>query len=239
MEFNFDDILSQVERGKVVLTKFLDESEQAELESNLSDKVKVQLFGGYQNAERKRALITEVDYDFDDFNLVAYRIDFPRKFTQINHRHVLGTIMSLGVNRNTIGDIIIGEDTYLIVTKEIAKYLIDNLTEINRTRVTLTNVDLDLLDELNLNEPIKEEIIVSSLRLDAIVAQVMNVSRNDASKHIMMKNVKINHKICEKTSQICKINDIISIRKYGRVVLLDIKRVTRKERIVLSIGIWR
>ena len=95
--------------------------------------------------------------------------------------------MSLGVNRNTIGDIIIGEDIYLIVTKEIAKYLIDNLTEINRTRVTLTNVDLDLLDELNLNEPIKEEIIVSSLRLDAIVAQVMNVSRNDASKHIMMK----------------------------------------------------
>lgn len=242
MMFNYQDILNQIERKSFYLTKFLDESEQAELLSILQSNFKyhIHLFGGYQNAERKRALIT-VNEEAEDFKIKAYRIDYSSKFAQINHRHVLGTIMSLGVKRNTIGDIVISADgeIFLLVTEEIARYLVDNLIEINHTSITLVEVDLALLDQLKLNEPVKTDIIVSSMRLDAIVSEVMKCSRSDASEHIMLKNVKINHKLCEKTSHLCKINDIISVRKFGRIVLLEVKRMTKKDRIVLTIGIWR
>lgn len=251
MTFNYQDILEQVDRKYFFLTKFLDESEQVELKANLQsnlqgnlfETVEVHLDGGYQNAERKRALITKENNVKlkDDFKIKAFRIDYSRKFIQINHRQVLGTMMSLGINRNTIGDIIVGDEmgTYLIVAEEITHYIVDNLTEINHTPISLVEIDISELDELKLNEPVKEDIIVPSLRLDAIVSEVLKCSRKDASDHILVKNVKINHKICEKTSQTCKINDIISVRKFGRIVLLEVKRVTKKDRIVLTIGIWR
>jgi RNA-binding protein YlmH len=72
-----------------------------------------------------------------------------------------------------------------------------------------------------------------------LVARVMALSREKAHDYIVYQNVKVNHKICENPSQICKINDIISIRKLGRVKIFDVVGSTKKEKIVLSIGILR
>jgi RNA-binding protein YlmH len=68
----------------------------------------------------------------NDFDIVIIQSSFDSKYGAIGHRNVLGTIMSLGIERNTFGDIVVTDDTITIfATKEISSYLIKNLTMIS------------------------------------------------------------------------------------------------------------
>ena len=72
------------------------------------------------------------------FDIVIIQSSFDSKYGAIGHRNVLGTIMSLGIERNTFGDIVVTDDTITIfATKEISSYLIKNLTY----RYHLSNTD--------------------------------------------------------------------------------------------------
>ena len=72
---------------------------------------RVQKLGGNEASERKRAIVapdyfepTEADYE-----MVLIELNYPSKFVKLTHRNVLGTIMSLGIDRNQLGDIIVNE----------------------------------------------------------------------------------------------------------------------------------
>ena len=60
-------------------------------------------FGG-DNAERKRGLIAPNYFEPGeaDFEEVLIQINYPEKFVNIQHQHVLGTLMSLGIERNKL-----------------------------------------------------------------------------------------------------------------------------------------
>lgn len=89
--------------------------------------------------------------------------------------------------------------------------------------------------------PVKEEkvesIIIPSLRLDAVVAKVMNTSRNNAQDIIREKRVFVNYVECTKDTYTCKINDILSIRKWGRIKILEMVKTTKKDRLLIKIGV--
>ena len=167
------------------LTKFLDFEEQKELYRNLAKESKVFLEGGYEGAERKRAFIT-TDYDelqFDDFDIKIYEIIFESNIKIITHRHILGTLMSLGINRNSFGDILVAEQNYyLFVTSEISKYIEENFTMVNHIPLKLK--EIRNVSEIKLPKPVEQNINVSSMRLDAIIARTLNKSRNDSSELI-------------------------------------------------------
>ena len=85
--------------GQVVLTKFLNLEEINEINSLNKDGVKVYLYGGYENAERVRAIIQNAYYDEpkkEDYKISIYSATFNDNYCQIGHRNVLGSIMSLG-----------------------------------------------------------------------------------------------------------------------------------------------
>ncbi len=225
----------------MVLTKFLDEAELSSLLQTIGYDYEYQIYGGYQDAERVRVIINPEDEI--DFDISAIKITYPHKFVTLNHRNVLGTIMSLGINRNTIGDIIITTDEYktiyLLVVKEMVEYLLNNLTTINNYPVKLREVDLSLLTNLKLKEALTKEYIISSLRLDVILASVLNVSRNEINSYFEEKKVLVNHQICLNRHYEWKKDDLVSVRKFGRIALEEEIKMTKKNNFVIKVKIWR
>lgn len=220
------------------LTKFLDFDEQKEIYKNIERGSIIILNGGYETAERKRAIITfsNDDVQFEDFNIKIYEICFESNLKVISHRHILGTLMSLGINRNSFGDILISnEKYYLFVTDEISKYIEQNFIMVNH--VPLKLIHITDVNEIVIDGPKEENINVSSMRLDAIIARTLKKSRSDSAEIITKGLVLINHKECLNTSYNVKINDVISIRHFGRIEVLEILKTTKKDRLVLKIGV--
>lgn len=225
-------------KNEFKLTKFLDFEEQKELRKTTSKDSYLYFEGGYELSERKRAIVlfNDEDVSFDDFDIKIYEILFESDIKQISHRHILGTLMSLGINRNSFGDILITEDKYyLFVTSEISKYIEQNFLMVNH--IPLKLIEINDLSLIKLPIPHEENINVSSMRLDAIISRAMRKSRNDSAEIISKGLVLINHKECMNVSQNVKINDIISIRHFGRIEVLEILKTTKKDRLVLRIGV--
>lgn len=231
------DYVNRALSGEVVLTKFLDFNEQKEINAFKQKNIFICLEGGYEMAERKRAIISIYDdISFIDYKIKIYELIFESTFKSISHRHILGSIMSLGINRNSFGDILVTNDKfYLFVSEEISKYIEQNLKMVNNMPLILKEI-VDTSDII-LPKTSFEMINVPSLRLDAIVSKVLNKSRNDSSSIILKGLVFINHLECLSVSHNVKINDIISIRHFGRIEILEIVKVTKKDRLILKIGI--
>ena len=225
-------------KNEFKLTKFLDFEEQKELRKTTPKDAFIHFEGGFELAERKRAIVafSSDEIEFADFDIKIYEILFESDIKQISHRHILGTLMSLGINRNSFGDILITEDKYyLFVTNEISKYIEQNLLMVNH--IPLKLIEINDLNLIKLPIPHEENINVSSMRLDAIISRAMKKSRNDSAEIISKGLVLINHKECLNVSQNIKINDIISIRHFGRIEVLEILKTTKKDRLVLRIGV--
>lgn len=225
--------------GDIVLTKFLDLEEIKEIQQLNKDGLRVYLYGGNSSAERVRAIVQNEIYPIplpEDYQIAIYQGHFDKQYSQISHRNVLGSIMSLGIERNTFGDIYIQDETiYLFITKEMESYLIAHMPLIQHQRISFQKISI--VEEMNICDIRYEEILVSSMRLDAIIAKSAHISRNKASEWIVSGIVSINHKVCINPSKICKLNEMISIRKFGRITIIENMRTTKKDRLVLKIGI--
>ena len=80
------------------------------------------------------------------------------------------------------------------------------------------------------------EIVSSSFRLDSIVAKITNKSRSKVKELLEQDFVKLNHVIVKSGEKTCAVEDIISIRKYGRFIIKDYKQNKKslKYRITIS-----
>lgn len=233
------DYKEKASNKKVILTKFLDLREQEIISYlvNNDNYIKVYFNGGYQDSEMKRALFlhNDIPYSNDLFNLRIYQIEYNKKFLNISHRNILGTLMSLGITRDNIGDIIHNDDAYFITTQEISEFIINSFNTINKVPISLKEIPIiEFNVDLNYQE---KNIIVNSLRLDLIISHTYNISRNKANDLIIGSFVKINHIMVDNNSYKCKINDIISVRTKGRMKILSINGKTKKDKISLKVGI--
>lgn len=224
-----------VSLGDIILTDFLDFEEQSEIYALEKSHIKIELYGGFEDAERKRALIGSDYNEHDDFDIVIMQSSFDPKFGLISHRNVLGTIMSLGIERNTFGDIVVEDGLITIFSsKEISEYLIKNLSMISRQRMTWKIIPS--FKQKGIKEETKT-INVASMRLDAVVAKAINVGRSEAVEIINSGNVLINHKQCLNITHTVKEEDMLSIRKFGRVEILQIVGLSKKNRTIVEIRV--
>ena len=148
--------------------------------------------------------------------------------------------MSLGIKRNLIGDIIVSnEDVYFVCAKEISDFLEMEFKEINRQKIKIKKVSYQQLDNIiSLNKEITT-IIVPSLRLDVIVANGFNESRSKVVDAINIKEVYINNKIITKPDYEVKLNDVVSYRGHGRIKFVELGKVTKKNRLVIGIEVYK
>ena len=242
-------ILDKIEfsktKEKIEYTDFLD-MYQVSLVENFFKKIKFQnyqLYGGYEEAERRIAIIYPEKYNqkmieknYDKFVKVV-RIILPEEEKgKYSHRNYLGGIVKLGLKREKVGDIIVFEEGADIITiEDFANILSHQLQSL--TRFENSDIMMKSIGELRKKEIKMEQIkiIVPSLRLDNFVSDLAKTSRSKASQIIEQERVFINGKSETKLSKQIKLNDIITIRGKGRFVVKEFAGTTRSGRMVAII----
>ena len=102
----------------------------------------VTVFGGTAESDRKVIRfgnVEELGYE-EQFPIVCLAVEpILEKFAEgLSHRDYLGAFMSLGIERENLGDIFIkGKTGYVFCLERIAPYLIENLTQVRHTNVKL------------------------------------------------------------------------------------------------------
>ncbi|WP_080846523.1 YlmH family RNA-binding protein [Cytobacillus gottheilii] len=229
---NWRDQVESTYAGK--LTDFLDPREQQIVKSIIGEtgEIKYAFFGGYDGAERKRAFIYPDYYQIEeeDFQISLFAVEYAKKFVTIEHPQVLGSLMSLGLKRSKFGDILIQQESVqLIVSKEIEPYITLQLESIGRASINLKQIPLT--EALESEEQWQEShLTCSSLRLDAVLAAIFNISRQKSQTYIHSKLVKVNWAVVENPSFECREGDMISARGFGRAKMMEIEGKTKKDK---------
>ena len=210
---------------------FLNEEEQTEALRRFPESPLIRYDGGYPGARKKKVIfLRDEEDDFSDIVCISSRAD--QRFRSIGHRDILGSIMSLQVDRHSFGDFWIeGDSIYLYTSKAMGEFFCDHLLRIGKLSVSFS-----LIEE----HPVQTfytrafEKVVSSERLDALVASLANVSRSEAQRLIRQEKVQVNHHSLVKPDELCDNNSTISIRGCGRFTYNGVIRRTRRDRIVVG-----
>ena len=218
------------------MTSFLDPREQYILEVIVGsfEDMKVSYFGG-QSAERKRAIIAPSYFEptEDDFEEVLIQINYPEKFVSIQHQHVLGTLMSLGIEREQVGDILVDDTIQFVLTKQLESYIMMELTKIKGATVKLDSIPFKDMIQSKENWNIHHST-VSALRLDVVLKEMIRKSRSIAKQLIEKKRVKVNHTLIDSPDFQLQNNDLLSIQGFGRARIVDIGGKTKKEKVHIT-----
>lgn len=218
------------------MTSFLDPRGQYILEVIVGsfEDMKVSYFGG-QSAERKRAIIAPSYFEptEGDFEEVLIQINYPEKFVSIQHQHVLGTLMSLGIEREQVGDILVGDTIQFVLTKQLESYIMMELTKIKGATVKLDSIPFKDMIQSKENWNIHHST-VSALRLDVVLKEMIRKSRSIAKQLIEKKRVKVNYTLIDSPDFQLQNNDLLSIQGFGRARIIDIGGKTKKEKVHIT-----
>lgn len=157
------------------------------------------------------------------------------KFSEaLNHRDFLGALMHLGIERNTLGDIMVKEKrAYIFCLDSIADYICKELTKVKHTNVHCKIVDADIPALKPTLEAL--EFPVASLRLDVILASLLKCSRKDALTFFEEKRVTLNGKVTGRNSMLLKDGDVFSVRGHGKFIFDGSGGNTRKGKTYIRI----
>lgn len=197
---------------------------------NSNDDLKYTVDGGYDESERKIVFIYPFYMDYEDISetLRFIQIEGNFKFKSISHKDYLGSLLSLGIKREKIGDIIIHENfCQVIVTFDICDFILMNLEKVARNNVKLKEISRK---KVLYNPPNYKEInfTVSSSRIDCIISGLYNISRQESAKLINSEKVHVNYEKVISCSKEIKSESLISVRGKGRSQIINIGDLTKK-----------
>ncbi|WP_283678878.1 YlmH/Sll1252 family protein [Lentilactobacillus sp. Marseille-Q4993] len=239
-----EDMCGQAQNEyRPILTDFMNPRElyMFEAVANRFDSISYQFFGGVKSAEMKRGLIYPDYFEpkESDFQIVAYLIDYPKKFATLSHGQILGSIMGSGINRNVVGDIVTdGDDWQFVCEREMSDYLTSQLDKVGKIKVKIKPLEL-----ANLITPVDESeettTTVASLRIDALISEGFNISRHHAKELVEQKLVKLNWAVNERPDTEIRVLDVISVRGFGRLSIKQIDGLTKKGKIRVSLDLLK
>lgn len=152
------------------------------------------------------------------------------------HRKYLSGIIKIGIDRSKIGDILVDDDGADIFVFDLnADYIIQGLLGLTRFK----KARIEKIDA-NTGRKKKERfedftIIIASMRIDNIVAELAACSRSKATELIENEKVFVNYESISKNSNLVRYGDIITIRGKGKFIIDDLVRNTRGDRCVLKV----
>ncbi|HEX3038285.1 MAG TPA: YlmH/Sll1252 family protein [Oscillospiraceae bacterium] len=192
------------------------------------------LWGGHDASERV-VFGAFPDYMVPDdtaFPIVPITATF-RNSDTLSHRDFLGALMSAGVNRDTLGDLLVEEGRCVLFVKaEVVEFILLQTTKIGRVGVKLVKGMQEPLPQGRNFAPFTA--VVASSRLDCIVAAAVSTSREKASAMITAGTVMLNHVETTSVSAVVHDGDKLSVRGKGRFVLDQIGPVTKKGRLSIA-----
>ena len=229
--------------GIFVFTDFLGLSEQSAF-SEIKKEIRgipYTAFGGADGTER-------VMIRFGSEEDLGYEVPFPisvikaepvsQKFAdKLTHRDFLGAILNLGIERSTLGDIAIIDNVgYIFAADDIGEYITSSLTKVKHT-----DMKLKIVDELPEGELYKTElrrIQANGERIDAIIAKVFGMSREDSSTLFKKRLVFVDGRCTENTSYIPKEGEVISVRGHGRMIYRGYDSFTKKGKMNIVVEVY-
>lgn len=228
------------EQCYLTCTKFLDlyEAEMAHRLLDALGETRGRFWGGHEGAERQILMflpewLDEIPIEGEDCPLTAIRCKRHREDT-LTHRDYLGSLMGLGLRRDGVGDILVGDHgADIIVLREIAPYLLANYEKAGRKKLQVQEISLSRLI-------IPEEKVsyirdtVASMRLDAIVAAMFRLPRAKAADLVRGGKVFVNQRLCERVDKEVSEHDRITLRGTGRGEVDGVLGESKKGRIMVS-----
>ncbi|MDD4346793.1 MAG: YlmH/Sll1252 family protein [Desulfitobacteriaceae bacterium] len=192
-------------------------------------------FGGYEGAQRT-ILIFLPDYMKPEITqdsicpLAFIRVEYLAD-NKISHRDFLGSLMGTGIKRETIGDILVGEESCdIVVLKEVLSYLMANFESVGRLKVKTSVITAELVKVPEEKYLIMKDT-VASMRLDNVVSSGFLISREKASEYVKAGRVFLNFLECSKVDKIVSEGDAISLQGMDKIKLHQIGNQTKKGRI--------
>ncbi len=190
--------------------------------------------GGFADAERKVCAFLP-DWQEEDaweppFTALRCRWLSGEKLT---HRDFLGSILGQGLDREKVGDILVGDGVSdILVFCELSPYLLQNLTGAGRARLRGEAIPLsDIAVPEKQGQLIRDT--VSSLRLDAVLSTGFSMARGKAAELISAGRVELNHRPCVKADRTVTEGDVFTCRGLGKCVLKEAGGLSKKGRIMI------
>lgn len=227
-----------------VLTDFLNPRQRYIVQTLVNRVQDLRMYeaGVFRQAENQRLLLAPAYYtpETADFDLALLAVRYPVKFAQLSHRAILGSLMHAGLKREAIGDIVTdGQGEWqLATTRPLAEFISQQINRIGGTKVSFT-----LLPPSGALQPTlmwqEEELLVTALRVDNVVAKVWHLSRNEAKVLVETGQVRINWTDCQRPDYTLGVRDLISVRHFGRFKIVADNGLTKKEKIRLTVAVLK
>lgn len=187
-------------------------------------------------AEAERLIGAVYSYEREgEYPCAVLKISCNPKFEKLEHRDYLGSLLALGIKREKIGDINVFDDgAEVFLHTDICEYVVSNLDKVKHSGIKCNRIEIEAAREKKL--ALKEmKVITTSLRLDCVVAALLNLSRSRAAEEIKSGGVKLNHSVEMETNKKVEIKDLVSIKGHGRYIIDELTGHTKSDRITLQI----
>ena len=219
--------------GIYTFTEFLAPAEKSILEKTVHG-IPYGFFGGYDSAEK------EIAY-FGSLEICGYDPVLPITFLKIEpasmkfseelaHRDFLGAIMSLGIKRNTLGDLLVKDNIcYTVCLENMADYICENLLSIKRTSILCSKIEA-LPDDI-IPKPVESSFVITSERFDSVISSIYKLSRSESQGFFEHEKVFVGGIPVTNYSHSPKSGDIITVRGKGKFIYCGIERETKKGRL--------
>lgn len=216
------------------LTGFLD-PRQVQIARSVLGQAGVSYFvsSDEDGLEYARILLAPDYYVLDraDFDMSLLEISYQGKFSQLSHAQILGSLLNgLGIKRQVIGDVLVHDGhAQVVVDGRMTAFILDNTVKMAKTGVKLRELPWSALKPAQAVGS-SDLVLVSSLRLDKLVAVSYKLSRQQAQNLIEGGKVKLNYQTVTKPDQQVKIGDLISSRGFGRLRLMEDLGMTKTQK---------
>ena len=212
-------------KNKIEYTDFLDLYQKHLLEKILKQEniENYIITGGTENTERniivfypeKLKEVVNIDYR-KILPVKCIRINLPKEMhNKYNHRDYLGGLIKLGIKREKIGDIFVFENgADILILDEISKFVLSNIDSLTRfSKSKIEKLSLENIREKQINKQ-EFKTIVSSMRLDCVISELLKTSRGKAEEIINQQRVFVNFENVDKLTKQIKENDLITLSNY-------------------------
>lgn len=228
--------------ARATFTDFLGLAEQDALARAARDfpHVPYTLFGGAEDCERVMARFGDEDTlgyppPAHPIACLALRPTAPKFAEPLSHRDILGALMNLGIRREMLGDIFPGEEeSWLFCCEKIAPFIAENLARVRHTPVSAA---VTACPEA-LAAPVyqTEELRLSSLRLDALIAHAFGLSRADAQEAFAAGRVFLDGRAVTDLTVSPEPGARITLRGAGRIRFDGLLGNTKKGKLLVSVS---
>ncbi len=192
--------------------------------------------GGYEGAARKMLCFLPDWAQEPEGTMRALRCRWYHT-DEVGHRDLLGSLMGLGITRESIGDILPDEEehqAFLLALDTTAEYLLREWHQAGRVSIQVEEISLAQL-RVPQQPFVEQRDTVSSLRLDSVVSSAFRLARGKAQDGITAGKVHVNGILCDKTDRAVAQGDSISFRGLGKSELTTVGGTTKKGRISITI----